>query len=199
MTDHADHPDQNTTKGIWAVGVFIVVISIATGVALFYGIRPMDFAVVGLVALGLIIVAFAGAVLWMIVDGKIPLSGLISEPDDVARIEGKAKASLSRFQFLIFTFVIAGLFLMLSIEAGGFVNVPDSVLLLMGVSGGGFIISKGVGQAKVANAKPELTTAEKLAANQEKIDAATKQLNEAAKAHKTLKQELAAQSAGPTP
>jgi hypothetical protein len=39
---------------------------------------------------------------------------LLTEP-------GSTKASLSRFQFLLFTFVIAGLFLLLSIEAGTFV------------------------------------------------------------------------------
>ena len=61
---------------------------------------------------------------------------------------GAAKASLSRFQFLIFTFVIAGLFLMLSIETGAFVDIPQNVLLLLGISGGSFLVSKGVGKGQ---------------------------------------------------
>jgi hypothetical protein len=54
------------------------------------------------------------------------------------------KASLSRFQFLIFTFVIAGLYLLLSIEAGTFVDIPTNVLGLLGISGGSFLVSKGM-------------------------------------------------------
>lgn len=54
------------------------------------------------------------------------------------------KASLSRFQFLIFTFVIAGLFLLLSIEAGTFVEIPTNVLGLLGISGGNYLVSKAV-------------------------------------------------------
>ena len=38
-------------------------------------------------------------ILWLILTGRIDLTGLISEP--------KGEASLSRFQFLVFTFVIA--------------------------------------------------------------------------------------------
>ena len=88
-------------------------------------------------ALILILLAFSGAVVWRIFTGAIPLRGLISEPDDAG-----GKASLSRFQFLIFTFVIAGLYLLLSIEAGTFVDIPGNVLLLLGISSGSYVVSK---------------------------------------------------------
>ncbi len=86
---------------------------------------------------------FFACIFWRAVCGKSALAGLISEPDDGG--QGSGKASLSRFQLLIFTFVIAGLFLVLSIEAGQFVDVPEGVRWLLGISGGSFVISKGVG------------------------------------------------------
>jgi hypothetical protein len=54
------------------------------------------------------------------------------------------KASLSRFQFLIFTFVIAGLFLMLSIQKGAFVDIPANVLGLLGLSAASYLVSQAV-------------------------------------------------------
>ena len=88
----------------------------------------------------LLIFAF---IFWRVFDARVGLVGLISEPGDGAQYLGKA--SLSRFQLLIFTFVIAGLFLVLSIEAGQFVDVPEGVRWLLGISGASFVISKGVG------------------------------------------------------
>lgn len=126
---------------------FLVAVSGAAIYALYLGARPADIAVVGFVAFSAVIVAFAAAVLWQIIEGNINLFGIIAEPDTVATVESRPKASLSRFQFLIFTFVIAGLFLMLSIESGGFVAIPDSVLVLLGLSGGGFVVSKAVSQS----------------------------------------------------
>jgi hypothetical protein len=127
---------------------FLVLVSVVAGYAVSEGATAGDIALVGFIAFSAVIVAFAAVVLWEIVDGKINLAGIISEPQDVAGPDGKAKASLSRFQFLVFTFVVAGLFLMLSIEAGTFVNIPNNVLGLIGLSGGGFIVSKAVGHRK---------------------------------------------------
>lgn len=87
-------------------------------------------------ALVLIILGLAGAVLWLVFTGKIDLTDLIAEPDH--------KASLARFQFLLFTFVVAGVFLLLCIESGTFVDIPPSVLGLIGISGGSYVISKGI-------------------------------------------------------
>lgn len=128
------------------VSYFVLAVAGVSSLALYLGVTPVDIAVVGFSAFSAIIVAFAAAVLYKIIKGEIDLDGIISEPDDVAKRAGKPKASLSRFQFLVFTFVIAGLFLMLSIESGDFVEVPNTVLGLLGLSGGSYIVSKAVGQ-----------------------------------------------------
>lgn len=55
-------------------------------------------------------------------------------------------ASLSRFQFLIFTFVIAMcLFYLVVINARPeFPPVPNQILALLGISGGSYVMSKGI-------------------------------------------------------
>lgn len=89
------------------------------------------------------IVGFSALVVIMLVRlWEADLKGLISEPE-----VGNNKASLSRFQFLIFTFVIAGLYFVLCIESGTFVEIPNSALTLMGISGGSFLVSKGISSA----------------------------------------------------
>lgn len=92
-------------------------------------------------ALIVIIVLTALVVLWKIFIGTINISALLEEPQS-------NKASLSRFQFLLFTFVIAGLFLLLSVESGTFVNIPESVLTLLGISAGSYAVSKGISSAE---------------------------------------------------
>jgi len=105
------------------------------------------------VALVLIILGLAAVVLWKVFTGKIPLAGLIAEPDN------QGKASLARFQFLLFTFVVAGIFLLLCIESGTFVEIPASVLGLIGISSGSYVISKGISadvQKKTEAAPPPM-------------------------------------------
>jgi hypothetical protein len=92
-------------------------------------------------AFSIAILLYAFVVLWKIFRGDISLDGLLAEPGATA---GVAKASLSRFQFLIFTFVISGLFLLLSIQSGSFVDIPINVLALLGVSAGSYLISKAM-------------------------------------------------------
>jgi len=83
-----------------------------------------------------IILGTALLIWWKIFTNTIDLEYLIAEAN--------GEASLSRFQFLLFTFVIAGLYLLLCIESGTFVEVPQSVLGLLGISGGSYILSKGI-------------------------------------------------------
>ena len=104
-------------------------------------ISPLFISMVVASVISLVILGFASVVLYKILNGEIELDGIISEP-------GKTKASLSRFQFLIFTFVIAGLYLVLSLESGTFVDIPESVLVLLGISGGSYLVSKGIGGKK---------------------------------------------------
>ena len=84
------------------------------------------------------------AVLWQIYDGNIDLSRLISEPN--------GDASMSRFQFLVFTFVIS-LSLFLVIVAGNKdsngkpafpTEIPGGVLTLLGISGSSYAVGKAI-------------------------------------------------------
>jgi phosphoglycerol transferase MdoB-like AlkP superfamily enzyme len=87
----------------------------------------------------IVFLGFAAVVLWKLY--HMDLSHLVCELDDT---KGARKASLSRFQFLLFTFVIAGAYLALCLEAKTFVDVPAGALGLIGISGGSFVLSKGL-------------------------------------------------------
>jgi hypothetical protein len=77
-------------------------------------------------------------ILWQIYVGNIDLSRLISEPT--------GDASMSRFQFLVFTFVIAlSLFLVIvASNPPSFPMIPGTVLTLLGISGSSYLVSKGI-------------------------------------------------------
>jgi hypothetical protein len=117
-----------------------------------------NMALWAFVILSAIVLAFAALVLGKMWKGTITLDDLLTEP-------GSRKASLSRFQFLLFTFVIAGLFLLLSIEAGTFVDIPANVLVLLGISGGSYVLSKSVSPGgalnKPSSDQPTTTTGPK--------------------------------------
>ena len=82
----------------------------------------------------------AALLLYYIWIGKIDLTYLISERD--------GQASLSRFQFLIFTFVIAMSFFLIVVggDTPAFPDVPTGVYALLGISGGSYVVSKGIQQ-----------------------------------------------------
>ena len=81
---------------------------------------------------------FGLLVLWKIYQGEIDLSRLISEPT--------GDASMSRFQLLVFTFVIAlSLFLIVvAAKETHFPDIPPTVLTLLGISGSSYLVSKGI-------------------------------------------------------
>lgn len=111
--------------------------------------------------LAFVICTFALAVAFRIWTNRIDLSFLLAEPADPdaqARIDENVppeipKASLSRFQFLIFTFVIAGVYLVLCLESGKLVEIPQNVILLLGVSGTSYAASKGIQAAAKTSQK----------------------------------------------
>lgn len=83
------------------------------------------------------------AILWQIYDGTIDLSRLISEPN--------GDASMSRFQFLVFTFVISlSLFLVIAAGKNGDgkpsfpADIPGGVLTLLGISGSSYAVGKAI-------------------------------------------------------
>lgn len=106
------------------------------------------------IAMEWVVIVFIGLlgliVLYKIFVGQIDLSTLLSE---VNSQQGGAapvvppptpKASLSRLQLLLFTFVIAGLYLTLCLEAGQLIEIPNQVLGLLGISSGSYVVSKGI-------------------------------------------------------
>ena len=95
------------------------------------------------IAAGVVIVGFAGllglTILVFIWQGKIPLFKLLSEPN--------GDASLSRLQFLIFTFVIALSFFLIVVgnQQPAFPSpIPAEVLTLLGISASSYLVSKGI-------------------------------------------------------
>ncbi|MBR0708684.1 MULTISPECIES: hypothetical protein [Bradyrhizobium] len=101
----------------------------------------------GFVVISIILLGFAALVLWKLYRDSDALTGLLSEPQ-APNDPSPPKASLSRFQFLIFTFVIAGLYLLLCIEAGTLIEIPGNVLALLGISGGTYVVSKTVSSSE---------------------------------------------------
>ena len=104
-------------------------------------------------AAGIVVVTFAGLLgftilLWIWI-GRISLTKLVSEAN--------GDASMSRLQFLIFTFVISlSFFLIVVGHTGGpeFPSpIPPEVFALLGISAGSYLISKGI---QFAN-PPQLT------------------------------------------
>lgn len=93
-------------------------------------------------AVGWVLVVFVGLlellILWKIWVGDIDLNKLISEAN--------GDASLSRFQFLIFTFVISmSLFLVVVSSGPAFpAEIPAGIFVLLGISGGSYVVSKGI-------------------------------------------------------
>lgn len=94
------------------------------------------------VVIGWILTGFIGLLAVMILikiwRGDIDLNYLISDEN--------GWASLSRFQFLIFTFVVAiSLFyLIVNSTPPVYPKIPSEILALLGISGGSYILSKGI-------------------------------------------------------
>ncbi len=127
------------------------------------------------IAISLLVVGMGYAVLWCLFTGRIDLKYLLAEPaDPTAQAQAQAsgvvtadgssttsaaqppemvKASLSRFQFLIFTFVIAGVYLVLCLQSGKLLDIPQNVLILLGISGTTYAVSKGIKTAGDANSR----------------------------------------------
>ena len=101
------------------------------------------------VVVGWILAIFIAGVeiilLYFMISGKIDLRQLISEPRKPSDPPGASgDASMSRFQFLVFTFVIATSLFLIVVANKIVPEVPTSVVGLLGVSGGSYVISKGI-------------------------------------------------------
>ena len=82
----------------------------------------------------IIVGAIAAAVVRDLWNGKIDLTKLLSGDD---------AASLSRFQFLIFTFIIGLSYLYVAVDKETLPDVANAWALL-GISGGSYVLGKGI-------------------------------------------------------
>jgi hypothetical protein len=85
------------------------------------------------------VVLLEAAIIYLVLRGHIDLSRLISEPN--------GDASMSRFQLLVFTFVVTlCLFLIVAGHptAPAFPDIPGSVLALLGISASSYTVSKAI-------------------------------------------------------
>jgi hypothetical protein len=92
--------------------------------------------IVGYVIL-MLLFFFGLMVLFAMARGRIDLSLLLSE-------QGGGGASMSRFQLLIFTFVIAFCLFLITIKSMKFPAVPAEILTLLGISASTYAVSKGI-------------------------------------------------------
>jgi hypothetical protein len=85
---------------------------------------------------------FGFMILAAIASGKIDISGLLMEKDGTG---ATGIASMSRFQLLVFTFVIAMSFFLIVVSTGRFPDkIPTEVLTLLGISATTYAVSKGI-------------------------------------------------------
>ena len=112
------------------------------------------------------ITALALKILVKVWKDEINLEFLISD--------ASGDASLSRFQFLVFTFVVAmSLFYLIVIKSPpDYPAIPNQILALIGISGGSYVISKGI-QAG-ANPEPDVVVAEVPAKPQVQVEVTKK-------------------------
>jgi hypothetical protein len=91
-------------------------------------------------------VCYAGLVL-LFLFGFLILAGIASGKIDISQLltESGGGASMSRFQLLIFTFVIALSFFLIVVSTGKFPSpIPSEVMTLLGISATTYGVSKGI-------------------------------------------------------
>jgi hypothetical protein len=126
-------------------GEFWASMALAIGVAVWVAIYgpgdPKDRVVYAFEYGALVIIFLFGfMVLAAIASGKIDISSLLEEKGSAT-----GGASMSRFQFLIFTFVVAISLLLIVVSRSDFPKeVPVGVLTLLGISASTYAVSKGI-------------------------------------------------------
>jgi len=130
-----------TEKGEYAIGQIVMVVISLVAAFLIAVYVPGDARTKLAMTIGYGLLAltflFGMAIMVEIIRGNIDLSLLVSESG--------GGASMSRFQLLIFTFVIALSLFYLVIQNGtGFPKIPPEVLTLLGISASTYAVSKGI-------------------------------------------------------
>jgi hypothetical protein len=100
----------------------------------------------------------AFTLLWLVWKGEIDLDSLVSEVN--------GQASVSRFQLVIFTIVIALGFFVLTMQDGKFPEISPNILILLGISASTYAVGKGISysQPGVLNAAGEQKTVKDISA-----------------------------------
>jgi hypothetical protein len=103
---------------------------------------------------GLVITFLFGfMILAGIASGKIDISNILEEKG--ANGTGGGGASMSRFQLLIFTFVIALSLFLIVVNTGNFPHtIPPEVLTLLGISASTYAVSKGINAGSQPSVPP---------------------------------------------
>lgn len=91
-----------------------------------------------------LIAALAVIIVVWIIRGTIDLKFLIADE--------AGDASMSRLQLLIFTFVVAVGLIKVLVASGSFPDIPNSILVLVGVSGSTYAIGKAVNSSPTEEA-----------------------------------------------
>jgi hypothetical protein len=121
------------------LGMVVLTIASAFVIAVYIPGEPMlKLKLAVTYALLVLIFLFGFAVLAAIASGVIDISKLL-EDDSAA-----GGASTSRFQLLIFTFVIGMSFALIVASSSTLPDVPTNVLALLGISASTYGVSKGI-------------------------------------------------------
>jgi hypothetical protein len=137
----ADNDNSGKTKGRWFVPLFAGMAIVALAVALIVAIKVPGDAELKLklsigYALLVLIFLFGFVILAAIATDKIDISALLEEES--------GGASTSRFQLVIFTFVVGLSFVLIVANSGKFPDLPANVLVLLGISASTYGVSKGI-------------------------------------------------------
>jgi hypothetical protein len=175
MAGSNDSQDPKDTRVPKAIVVGMMLIAVAVGIAILVldksVITPMARLALFSGYLILILVFTWGLlILYRMADDAIDLSKLVSEAD--------GDASMSRFQLLIFTFVIALCIVMMVVSGNPpkFPAIPNEVLILLGISASTYAVSKGIqksaeGDQAAADADKAQAQADQAQAEAEKAKA----------------------------
>lgn len=121
---------------------------------------PKEKVVLAIEYGGLVITFLFGfMILAAIASGKIDISAILQEK---AADGASSGASMSRFQLLIFTFVIALSLFLIVVNTGDFPStIPPEILTLLGISATTYAVSKGIqAGAKNGNSEPQVAAAQ---------------------------------------
>ena len=136
-------PDKDTNTREFVISVVatvVVVILIAIWVKAPDGGESEKVKLALSYAMLILLFLFGFFVIAAIASGKIDISSLLTEGSG-----DLAKASMSRFQLLIFTFVIGvSFFVVILCDCKKLPDVPAGVLTLLGISASTYGVSKGI-------------------------------------------------------